>query len=58
MIGDVQSNPYGSIYRYGFAPDGRVIYGVIDSDGKSAGQLSIPKNEGLMSWQQISQNIT
>lgn len=45
MVNSIQSGPYGNIYRYGYMPNGRVIYGVVDSDGQSAGKLSVPNNE-------------
>jgi len=34
-------NPYGSIQRVGAAQDGRVVYQVINPDGKVAGGLSV-----------------
>ena len=42
---DVKQNPYGSIQRYAELPNGRILYGVIDSDGNKAGKLTIPKEE-------------
>ena len=42
---DVKQNPYGSIQRTGYLPNGRVLYHVIDSEGNPAGKLTIPKDE-------------
>ena len=42
---DVKQNPYGSIQRYSELPNGRIVYGVIDSEGNKAGKLTVPIEE-------------
>ena len=42
---DVKQNPYGSIQKVAVLPNGRVLYNVIDSDGKEAGKLTIPNEQ-------------
>ena len=42
---NIKQNPYGSIQRAADLPNGRVLYNVIDSDGKNAGKLSLPKEQ-------------
>lgn len=43
--GNLENSTYGNIRRIGLQKNGRVIYAVIDSDGKDAGKLTIPSNE-------------
>ena len=49
MVSDLSVNfrpsSYGNILRTGNLPNGRVLYSVIDSEGKKAGKLSVPKEE-------------
>ena len=45
MVEAIQSNPYGNIYQYGVDLNGRILYNVIDSNGKNAGKLSLKPNE-------------
>ena len=42
---NVKQNPYGSIQRAADLPNGRVLYNVIDSEGKKAGKLTVPKEQ-------------
>lgn len=42
---NVKPSSYGNILRSGSLPNGRVLYSVIDSEGKKAGKLSVPKEE-------------
>ncbi len=39
------TSPFGSVQRLGFSENGRVLYNVVDSNGKSAGKLTVPFNE-------------
>lgn len=45
LSGSLTSNSYGNILRAGNLPNGRVVYHVIDSDGKKTGKLSLPKEQ-------------
>ncbi len=40
-----RTNPYGNIQRLSQGSDGRVVYRVIDSEGKEAGKMSIAKED-------------
>lgn len=42
---DIKQNPYGNIRRISSLPNGRVLYSVIDSEGKQAGKLTLPQEE-------------
>ena len=42
---NLRPSSYGNILRSGSLPNGRVMYSVIDSEGKKAGRLSIPAEE-------------
>ena len=42
---NIQLYSYGNIQRAGALSNGRVLYSVIDSNGKEAGKLSIPKEQ-------------
>lgn len=39
------NNSFGVVNRIGNTPDGRVVYQVIDAEGKEAGKLSLPAQE-------------
>ena len=42
---NLKPSSYGNVLRAGSLPNGRVMYNVIDSEGKQAGKLSLPANE-------------
>ena len=42
---NLRPNAYGNILRAGNLPNGRVMYSVIDSEGKKAGKLSLPAEQ-------------
>ena len=42
---NVRQNPYGNIERIGALPNGRALYKLTDSDGNSAGKLSVPQED-------------
>ena len=42
---NLKPSSYGNVLRAGSLPNGRVIYNVIDSEGKQAGRLSLPVEE-------------
>lgn len=42
---NAQMNSYGSINKIGATENGRVIYQVIDGNGKEAGKMSIPQKD-------------
>ena len=39
---NVKRNAYGDIQRISNLPNGRVLYSVVDSNGKNAGKLTVP----------------
>lgn len=48
MVQNVVMQPlssYGSVYKIGATENGRVIYQVVDGDGRAAGKMSIPKKD-------------
>jgi hypothetical protein len=45
LSGNLKPSSYGNILRAGNLPNGRVMYNVIDSEGKKAGKLSVPLEE-------------
>jgi hypothetical protein len=45
MIQNIENNnnsPYGRVYKIGYMKNGRVVYQVVDGNGKNAGKMSIP----------------
>ena len=56
MTDALQISPYGNIYKLGPALDGRVLYDVIDSDGKKAGKLSV-RNEDTDTFERAYDDI-
>ena len=42
---NLQANPFGNVQRIGMYNNGRVLYNVVDSDGQSAGKLTVPYHE-------------
>jgi len=42
---NLQPNPYGNIRRAGMLKNGRVLYNVVDSNGKDAGKLTVPQKQ-------------
>lgn len=42
---NVKQNPYGSIQRAADLPNGRVLYNVVDSEGRKAGKLTVPREQ-------------
>lgn len=42
---DLQHNPYGSIRRKERLDNGRILYHVVDSNGRTAGMLTVPEKQ-------------
>ena len=45
MVNSIGNNSYGNIQRIGISNDNRVIYKVIDSQGKDAGKMSVARED-------------
>ncbi|MBR6126840.1 hypothetical protein IKQ21_04060 [bacterium] len=45
MVSAIGNNSYGNIQRIGVSSDNRVVYRVIDSEGKDAGKMSVAQED-------------
>ena len=42
---NIKQNPFGTVERIGELPNGRTLYKLTDSEGKSAGKLTVPMEQ-------------